>query len=357
MESNTLPHREAPCGIVQGHEYYISLTDSDSLQRDQLDKTTRTRPDSSTTSLRKPSELSSLRQLCMHLQILGRTGLAKNHWPLDIASKHKPLGADEESCVNVIPYTLEGLAECTIIDAYRPPRSDRTRKIGIFTRQDVEQTHVNVRFYGFIKESKMSGYGTWNGAFKSAFRACLRLEIDGKNCEEAFGPQLSFVKNVGAHVAHALQGNDTTILDTSLRFEHQIFRKATTEDRASRFNIHRGEDPMGKLARVAKEWRLKPKPLFYKRTNNDELLETTALSFQTNDFVEVLAHPEIIFRDGHGQGPSKIQVCLTFEVVTRLFNEEQLMDIQLPAMMLQMTTKEEGGDTRPKLADEAIVCD
>ncbi|KAJ3557956.1 hypothetical protein NM688_g1189 [Phlebia brevispora] len=277
----------------------------------------------------------------MHFFILGYTGVAKDHWPLDMAAKHNPVNTLEGGCINVIPYTLEELAERTVIDAYRPPKHDRVQKFGLFTRQDIEQMHVSVRFYGFIKESKLTGYGTWNGAFRSACRASLRLEIEGKNCEQAFGPQLHFVRSIGAHVAQALQGNDMTNLETSLRFEHMIFRKTTTDDQSDRVNYPRGEDPMGKLARVSREWRLKPKPLFYKRGDDNELLQTTALSFNTNDFVEVIAHPEIIFRDGHGHAPNKVQVSLTLDAVTRLFNEEQLIGLHLPAIFMQMTVQED----------------
>ncbi|KAJ3559259.1 hypothetical protein NM688_g445 [Phlebia brevispora] len=201
----------------------------------------------------------------------------------------------EEICISNIPYTLEELAECTIIDAYRPPKYNRVRKFGLFTRQDAEQTHVRVRFYGFVKESKLTGYETWNGAFKSACRASLRLEIEGKNFEEAFGLQLEFVRNISSHVTQALQDYDTTNLNTSLQFEHMIFNKATKDDSGTPIRYRKGEDPM-----------------------------------------EVIAHPEIIFQDRHEHVPSKVQICFALEIVTRLFNETQMINLQLPAVFTQM---------------------
>lgn len=146
-----------------------------------------------------------------------------------------------------------------------------------------------------------------------------------------------------------MEAEDTGEHSDTLRFQHVLFKKVsehsvyselsarrspgslqvTSEDNAQPLRIPRGEDPTGKLARVAKEWRLNPRPVLYKRNNAGTFLPTPASSFAMNDFVQVVAHPELIFRDGRGRYPNRLRVVLAIENVT-LFHSHQQLRVSSP---------------------------
>lgn len=63
----------------------------------------------------------------------------------------------------MISHTLEGVAERTFVDRYQEKKTDRTRSFGIFDMEKPEQSHVAIKFFGFIKSVNMVGYGNWNG--------------------------------------------------------------------------------------------------------------------------------------------------------------------------------------------------
>lgn len=88
--------------------------------------------------------------------------------------------------------------------------------------------------------------------------------------------------------------------------------------------MSRGEDPTGKLARIAREWRLNPRPTLCKRDESGKITSTTATSFAVNDFVLLTAHPELIYRDGRGKTSNKARIVLAIQSVTRLYNHKQL---------------------------------
>lgn len=83
------------------------------------------------------------------------------HWPGSLAVLG--MGVDDMSCTESIPCTLEGVAENIVIERYRGYVTDRARRLGIFSGSHDEQTHVSLRFHGFIKRSDLQGYGNWNG--------------------------------------------------------------------------------------------------------------------------------------------------------------------------------------------------
>ncbi|KAJ3559059.1 hypothetical protein NM688_g578 [Phlebia brevispora] len=253
----------------------------------------------------------------------GYTGNARDHWPQEIATNHGY--ALTQPDISSIPFTVEGIAEHTIVDAYK-------------------QRGGPVKLYGFIKQAKLTGFGDWNGSVGSASRAMLRLEIEGKQCLEAFKPQLDFFTNVRRHVANVLESEDTTQCGQSLQFQHVLFRKTTAQDREGTFSSTPGEDPLGKLARISKFWRLRQKPSFYKRSEHGKTTDTTPMSFNVQDFVEVVAYPEIIYKDGQGCTPNKVRICLAIEAVTRIYNEAELLAMQIPAALLQLTTLQRGRD-------------
>ncbi|KAJ3558870.1 hypothetical protein NM688_g669 [Phlebia brevispora] len=243
------------------------------------------------------------------------------------------------------------------IDAYKQRGSRTFRRLGLFHSQDPKQTHAAVKLYGFIKETSLTGFGDWNGIPASASRAMLHLEIEGKCCDHAFLPQLQFISSVRKHVARTLQSEDTTKGGQGLQFQHVLFRKTTAEDRESPLSLSPGEDPLGKLMRISKFWRLRQKPSFYRRTENGETIETTAMSFNIRDFVEVVAYPEIIYRDGRGCTPNKVRVCLALEAVTRLYNEAELLAMQIPAALLQLAAFEDGPDKEYTKFSDDMPCD
>ncbi|KAJ3559443.1 hypothetical protein NM688_g343 [Phlebia brevispora] len=274
--------------------------------------------------------------------IEGYDGYAVDHWPQCIGSSHIDPAA--QSNISTIPLALDQIAEHTIIDTYKQRQSGCFRRLGLFHRQDEKQSHVAVKFYGFIKQVELTGFGNWNGAVQSASRAILSLEIEGRGCDQAFGPQLRFMENVRLHISRTLDSDKRTELGHSIQFQHVLFRKATPEDRAGTLDIPPGEDPLGKLARVSKFWRLRQKPSFCKRSGCSAIAQTTAMSYNVHDFVEVVAYPEIIFKDGRGHTRNRVQVCLALDTITRLYNESELLALQIPAALLQLTRYEEQTD-------------
>lgn len=59
----------------------------------------------------------------------------------------------------------------------------------------------------------------------SAKRAVLRLELEGKNFQDAFKPQLQFVHNTRVFAARQLQGDYNGSMKDILKFNHIVFRK------------------------------------------------------------------------------------------------------------------------------------
>lgn len=90
----------------------------------------------------------------------GSDGLACQSWPQDLADE----GYQVATQTNSIPFTLEGIAEKTVVDRRHTRVTDRTRRMGIFLRtsDDVQQS-VNVRVFGFIKTCSLVGNGDWKG--------------------------------------------------------------------------------------------------------------------------------------------------------------------------------------------------
>lgn len=85
-----------------------------------------------------------------------------------------------------------------------------------------------------------------------------------------------------------------------------------------------GDDPTGRLKRMAKEWRLNPRPTFMRRDENGVMVFTTPASFHTGDFVEVVATLDTIYKDMRGKGPNDVTVHLAMKELIRLFNVDEL---------------------------------
>lgn len=150
------------------------------------------------------------------------------------------------------------------------------------------------------------------------------------------------MEHLRAHVTERLEAEDTGEQATTLRFQHVLFRKVrsrvvqtgterltsffkvTSEDNHQQFTIARGTDPTGKLARIARQWRLNPRPTFYKRTENGDIIKTTAASIATNDFVQVTAHPDLIYTSGRGKTAGRVRIVLAIDSVTHLHSYQQI---------------------------------
>lgn len=59
----------------------------------------------------------------------------------------------------------------------------------------------------------------------SASRAMLKLELEGKGCNDAFEPQLSLVRNVRCYAAQTLQCAEEVESHDTLHLRHVVFRK------------------------------------------------------------------------------------------------------------------------------------
>ena len=139
-------------------------------------------------------------------------------------------------------------------------------------------------------------------------------------------------------------------------FEHVVFRKVRgrliiTLQRASAryqlnapqtkrnermgnmpYTIPRGMDPDGNLSRLGNEWRLRDRPALYRQDADNVITPTTAVSFEPGDFVEVIAHLDLVtFQDEDVEG-DVIEMCLAMERVTRLYSAAQLKVSALQSM-------------------------
>ncbi|KAF7789656.1 hypothetical protein EIP86_000602 [Pleurotus ostreatoroseus] len=267
----------------------------------------------------------------------GIPGLARDYWPAGISTRVDM--SEDPAALETIPCSLEGVAENVVIEPYKKQGTDRSRRLGIFSSKHAEQTHFSVKFHGFIKREELKGYGNWNGVKETAFRASLKLELEGHGCHDAFFPQIALMGHLQSHVTQTLcaEGICDNKDDSVLRFQHVLFRKVTRDDRNDPVVLSRGEDPKGMLQRISRDWRLNQRPRLYKRTENGGITETTPMSFAPMDFVEVVAYPAIIFKDGRGRSPDRARVVLALQQITRLYNYMQLTDMQVPAALLQMT--------------------
>ncbi|KAF7798800.1 hypothetical protein EIP86_010025 [Pleurotus ostreatoroseus] len=231
--------------------------------------------------------------------------------------------------------SLESIAENVIIEPYNKQGTNRSRRLGIFSSRHNEQTHLSLRFHGFIKRSGLQGFGNWNGTLQSAPKALLRLDLEGHGFRDAFAPQVIFMDQLRSHVAQSLSTEEAQHHEDSvLRFQHVLFRKAVSEDRNQPVTMSRGEDPRGMLRRIAQDWRLNQRPKLFKRIENGSVVETTAMAFGPGNFVEVVAYPVLIFKDGQGRTSDRAQVVLAMEAVTRLYDHMQLENMQIPAALL-----------------------
>ncbi|KAJ3544524.1 hypothetical protein NM688_g5733 [Phlebia brevispora] len=258
-------------------------------------------------------------------------GLARDHWPkelLGIFSK------EPQNPPRTIPHGLEGIAEQTFVEERQNMPTDKNKRFGLFEANQTGQQEIPVKMYGFIKMHNLARWGTWKGAPATAARAMLRLEIEAKGCWDAFTPQLLLLQNIRKHVSEVLGGEDDFERGDTVHFQHIIFRKAAPGDKSVPDQIKRGEDPTGKLKRLAGVWKLNPRPDLFKLDDNDERVPTTAVSFNENDFVEVIARPEIYYKNSFGHGPCRIRIVLALDSVTRLFTHFHTLNLRLAATEL-----------------------
>lgn len=100
--------------------------------------------------------------------------------------------------------------------------------------------------------------------------------------------------------------------------------QATEEEGCGPVQFAIGEDPTGKLKRIAKEWRLNTRPSFLRRDENGSRIITTPSSFKPGDFVEAVATLEIVYKDKRGKGANDLTTYLAIRELTRLYTADQL---------------------------------
>ena len=66
------------------------------------------------------------------------------------------------------------------------------------------------------------------------------------------------------------------------------------------YQIPRGEDPTGKMQRLANEWRPYPRPKFYRVDERGALHETRPEIYEEGDFMEVTGFLDLVVKEKYG---------------------------------------------------------
>lgn len=95
-----------------------------------------------------------------HILLSGFVGLAEEHWPRELI----PTSIEKYMTGRLdVPHTVEGIAERIFIEPHHHKGTDKGRHLGIFDADKPEQAPMSTKFYGFIKNISIAGYGNWNG--------------------------------------------------------------------------------------------------------------------------------------------------------------------------------------------------
>ena len=102
--------------------------------------------------------------------------------------------------------------------------------------------------------------------------------------------------------------------------------QTTRKDHGVPYEIPRGRDLTGRLARFGRDWRMKDLPDFYRidRTSGNDLVETPSSAIQNGDFVLTEARLDLVTFINEETRERESTVQYAMEKVVRLFTERDL---------------------------------